>query len=129
MNSATNGVSGSEISSRSWTRTFASSAESRSSRRSTRGSIASARASATRCVRCSPSARVTLVSARTAGAAATAGRMGYRHEADGVEEGADGLIVATRLRRRSWGMSYGRVEVTDAAGRRAWTNPLWYDEG
>ena len=37
------------ISSRSWTRTFASSAESGSSSSSTRGSIASARASATRC--------------------------------------------------------------------------------
>jgi hypothetical protein len=53
--------------------------------------------------------------------------MGYRYEVDAVEEDADGLIVAALLRRRSWGMPYGRVEVRDTAGRLAWTNPLWFD--
>jgi hypothetical protein len=77
-------------------------------------------------VRCTPAASVTLVSARTAGARANAGRMGYRNEVDAVEENADGLVVSVRLRRRSWGMPYGRVEVADPLGRRAWTNPLWY---
>jgi predicted metal-dependent phosphoesterase TrpH len=80
-------------------------------------------------VRCTPAASVTLVSARTAGARVNAGRMGYRNDVEAVEEDADGLVVGARLRRRSWGMSYGRVEVADPLGRRAWTNPLWYDEG
>ncbi len=80
-------------------------------------------------VRCSPAASVALVSARTSGACVTAGRMGFRQGAEAIEKDADGLIVAVRLQRRSWGQSYGRVEVTDTLGRRAWTNPLWIDEG
>lgn len=78
-------------------------------------------------VRCSPASSVALVSAPTTGARANAGRMGYRNEVEAVEENADGLIVSVRLRRRPSGMPYGRVEVADAVGRRAWTNPLWHD--
>jgi hypothetical protein len=75
-------------------------------------------------VRCSPAASVTLVSSRYRGARANAGRMGYRHNAVVVETDHDGLLTAVRL-ERPYGTPFGRVEVADESGRRAWTNPLW----
>jgi hypothetical protein len=75
-------------------------------------------------VRCSPAASVTLVCERRRGARANAGRLGYPHGADILERDADGLITAVRLRRPT-GTAFARVEVADAAGKRAWTNPLW----
>jgi hypothetical protein len=77
-------------------------------------------------VRCTPAASVTLVSARTAGARANTGRMGWRWRVDDVVEDDEELVVEVRLQRRGADrMPYGRVEVTDTRGRRAWTNPLW----
>lgn len=75
-------------------------------------------------VRCSPAASVTLFAGRRRGARVNAGRLGYPHEGRALELTDDGLITAVELRRPRRA-PYGRVEVADAAGRRAWTNPLW----
>lgn len=78
-------------------------------------------------VRCSPAASVTLLAGRRRGARANAGRLGYPHHARVLEKNDDGLITAVRLGRPP-GAPYGRVEVADASGGRAWTNPLWSRE-
>ena len=61
-------------------------------------------------------------SGRTRGAAVDAGRLGYRY-AGTVLADEDGGIVA-RAARRAWRGANARIEVTDARGNRAWTNPL-----
>jgi hypothetical protein len=73
-------------------------------------------------VRCSPARSVTLVSGRTEGAAVNAGRLGYRYAGEVLAEDDRGITHA-RL-RRPFGAGYARIEVTDANGNRAWTNPL-----
>ena len=73
-------------------------------------------------VRCSPARSVTLVSGRTEGAAVNAGRLGYRYAGEVLAEDDRGITHA-RL-RRPFGARYARIEVTDAKGNRAWTNPL-----
>ena len=75
-------------------------------------------------VRCSPAASVTLFASRMRGARANAGRLGMPNNSQILERDAAGLIIACRL-ERPWNQRYGRVEVADADGRRAWTNPLW----
>jgi hypothetical protein len=75
-------------------------------------------------VRCSPAASVTLLAGRRRGARANAGRLGYPYQAEILERTDDGSILAARLARPR-GTPYGRVEVADTEGRRAWTNPLW----
>ncbi len=75
-------------------------------------------------VRCSPAASVTLYAGRRTGARVNAGRLGYPHAARVLERDDDGAIVAAYL-ERPFKPPYGRVEVADAAGRKAWTNPLW----
>ena len=75
-------------------------------------------------VRCSPAASVTLYAGRRTGARVNAGRLGYPHAARVLERDDDGAIVAAHL-ERPFKPPYGRVEVADAAGRKAWTNPLW----
>ena len=75
-------------------------------------------------VRCSPAASVTLFAGRQRGGRVNAGRLGYPYGARILERNDEGAIVAARLERPG-GTPYGRVEVADAAGRRAWTNPLW----
>jgi hypothetical protein len=75
-------------------------------------------------VGCSPVTSVTLVAGRGKGARVNAGRLGYPHNAEVLERTADGLITAARL-ERPYGAPYGRLQVADAAGGRAWTNPLW----
>jgi hypothetical protein len=75
-------------------------------------------------VRCSPAASVTLYAGRSHGARVNAGRLGYPHFGRVLARNADGAIVAARL-ERPWGTRYGRLEVEDASGRCAWTNPLW----
>jgi hypothetical protein len=77
-------------------------------------------------VRCSPAAAVTLYSGRARGSRANAGRLGYPNGAEVTERDDSGLITSVRL-ERPWRQPYGRVEVLDAAGRRAWTNPLWIE--
>jgi hypothetical protein len=76
-------------------------------------------------VECSPAASVALVTLRTLGARVNMGRMGFRSNGSILETTSTGEIAVARLERwSSW--PTGRVEVTDAAGRRAWTNPLWF---
>jgi hypothetical protein len=75
-------------------------------------------------VHCSPAASVTLLTGKTKGARANAGRLGYPNGSEIVERDSAGLITACRL-ERMWSTPYGRLEVADAVGRRAWTNPLW----
>ena len=75
-------------------------------------------------VECSPAASVTLVSSRARGARANAGRLGYPKDSEILARDADGLITAVRL-SLPYNVPYVRVEVADAGGRRAWTNPLW----
>ena len=75
-------------------------------------------------VRTSPARSVTLVSSRRVGARANAGRLGYPNASQVLERDANGLITACRL-ERPWEAPYGRLEVADAEGGRAWTNPLW----
>jgi hypothetical protein len=75
-------------------------------------------------VRCSPAQSVTLVSSRHRGARANAGRLGYPNLSTILERDADGLITAVRLEKPPLA-PFGRVVVSDTAGRRAWTNPLW----
>ena len=77
-------------------------------------------------VHCSPAAAVTLYSGRSRGSRANAGRLGYPNGANVVERTDDGLITSVRL-ERPWRRPYGRIEVRDAAGGRAWTNPLWIE--
>jgi len=75
-------------------------------------------------IRCSPAASVTLYTGRRRGARANAGRLGYPHKSETLERDENGLITAVRL-ERPFRQPYGRVEVADADGNRAWTNPLW----
>jgi len=75
-------------------------------------------------VHCSPAASVTLYTGRCRGARANAGRLGYPNNAQILERTDDGLITAVRL-ARPFRQPYGRIEVADALGNRAWTNPLW----
>jgi hypothetical protein len=75
-------------------------------------------------VRCSPAAAVTLYAGRWHGARANAGRLGYPSLSEVLERDGAGLITAVRL-QRPYRAPYGRVEVLDGHGRKAWTNPLW----
>ena len=75
-------------------------------------------------VRCSPVASAILMTGRRRGSAVHAGRMGYTFRGRALATSDDGEIVEARLARPSR-TPYGRVEVTDREGRRAWTNPLW----
>jgi hypothetical protein len=74
-------------------------------------------------VECSPCRSVTLVASKTTGAAVHAGRLGYRYKGEVDAESDDGLVVAATLTVPP-GASYARVEVTDTAGRSAWTGPF-----
>ena len=77
-------------------------------------------------VECSPAASVTLASSRGRGARANAGRLGYQKDAQILARDDRGLITHVRL-ERPYQVPYGRIEVADADGRRAWTNPLWIE--
>ncbi|HEX2045624.1 MAG TPA: CehA/McbA family metallohydrolase [Gaiellaceae bacterium] len=74
-------------------------------------------------VRCSAAASVGLVCDPGRGARVHAGRLAYRHGSEVLEADDDGRITAARLARPP-GTSYARLEIVDARGRRAWTNPL-----
>jgi hypothetical protein len=75
-------------------------------------------------VRCSPAEAVTLYSGRSRGARANAGRLGYPNHSEVLERNDEGLITAARL-LRPYEAPYGRVEVLDRNGNKAWSNPLW----
>lgn len=74
-------------------------------------------------VRCSPCRSVTLLTGRSSGAAVHAGRLGYRYAGEIVESSRDGWITAARLDLPELA-PYARLELVDAKGRTAWTNPL-----
>jgi hypothetical protein len=74
-------------------------------------------------VHCSPCRTVTLMSGKSIGAAVNAGRMGYRYSGRVLDEADGGLIVHAQLELPP-AARHARVEVTDAAGRRAWANPF-----
>jgi hypothetical protein len=75
-------------------------------------------------VRSSAARSVTLLAGPRRGASVHAGRLGYRARGEGLETNDDGEIIAARLERLPL-TPYGRVQVVDARGRMAWTNPLW----
>jgi hypothetical protein len=74
-------------------------------------------------VRCSPCRAVTLVSGRSIGSAVNAGRLGYVYRARALATDDDGLLVEATLTVPT-AARHVRVEVTDAAGRKAWANPI-----
>jgi hypothetical protein len=73
-------------------------------------------------IRCSPCRSVTLLAGRTTGAAVNMGRLGYRHHGRELECDDVGLVVHARLDVPP-SARHVRIEATDAAGRKAWTNP------
>ena len=75
-------------------------------------------------VRCSPCHRVTLCTGRRRGSSVSAGRFGYRYGGEILCESDEGKITGARLDRPA-GSPYGRIELVDSYGRKAWTNPLW----
>ena len=75
-------------------------------------------------VRCSPAQSITLYTGRRRGARVNAGLLGYPYNVETLETTDDGLITAVKL-TRPFREPYGRIEVADANGNRAWTNPLW----
>jgi len=72
---------------------------------------------------CSPCRSITLVSGRATGSAVHIGRLGYRHAGRDLECDRDGLVIRARLDIPP-SAKHVRVEVTDAAGRKAWANPF-----
>jgi predicted metal-dependent phosphoesterase TrpH len=75
-------------------------------------------------VRSTPARSITLVTGRTKGARVNAGQGAYIYSGEVLDSNGSGLITEARLTRPA-GAGHGRIEVEDAAGRRAWTNPLW----
>jgi hypothetical protein len=74
-------------------------------------------------VSCSPCRAVTLVSAKSIGAAVNAGRLGYLKDGRIVETAASGLVTKATLKVPP-GASHVRIEATDTAGMKAWSNPF-----
>lgn len=74
-------------------------------------------------VHCDPCRSVTVVFGVSSGSAVHAGRLGYRYGGEILDATADGLITAARLSLPE-AAPYARVEVTDARGGKAWTNPM-----
>jgi hypothetical protein len=58
------------------------------------------------------------------GSAINAGRLGYTIRSEVIDVDDRGLVTAARLERPAF-TPYGRLELRDADGGRAWTNPLW----
>jgi hypothetical protein len=75
-------------------------------------------------VHCSPARSITLVAGRMKGSSVNVGRLGYTPRAEIVATDDRGLVTAARLERPPFA-PYGRLEIRDAEGGRAWTNPLW----
>ncbi len=75
-------------------------------------------------VHCDPCQSVTVVFGISSGASVRAGRLGYRYGGEILATTPDGSITAAQL-DLSEAAKYARVEIADARGRRAWTNPIW----
>jgi hypothetical protein len=73
---------------------------------------------------CSPCQRVTLCTGPRRGSSVSAGRFGYRYAGEILSGADEEEITRARL---EWpaGSHYGRLELVDSYGRKAWTNPLW----
>jgi hypothetical protein len=76
-------------------------------------------------VRCSPCSRVTLCSGHRRGSSVSAGPFGYRYTGEILSEAGEEEITHARLERPGGGL-YGRLELVDSYGRKAWTNPVWH---
>ena len=74
-------------------------------------------------VRCTPARRVTLLAGRARGASVVAGRLGYSHRGEILEQDGYGLVTAVRLVAPA-DAPYARIEVRAADGGTAWTNAL-----
>jgi hypothetical protein len=74
-------------------------------------------------VECDPCVSVRVGFGVSSGASVNAGRLGYRYGGATLATTPEGLITAARLDLPE-GAPYARVEVADARGGRAWTNPL-----
>ena len=74
-------------------------------------------------VQCDPCSSVRVVFGVSSGAAVNAGRLGYRYGGEILATTTNGLITAAQLDLPETA-PYARVEVADARGGRAWTNPL-----
>ena len=74
-------------------------------------------------VQCDPCSSVRVVFGVSSGAAVNAGRLGYRYGGEILAATPSGLITAARLDLPE-AAPYARVEVADARGGRAWTNPI-----
>jgi predicted metal-dependent phosphoesterase TrpH len=74
-------------------------------------------------VKTSPARSVRLMTGRARGASVNAS-VGYSYRGEVLESSGEGGITRARFvaPRRA---PYGRIEVTDWNGDRAWTNPLW----
>jgi hypothetical protein len=75
-------------------------------------------------VRCSPCRRVTLCTGRRRGSSVSSGRFGYQFGGEILSKADEEEITHARLERPA-DSPYGRLELVDAGGRKAWTNPLW----
>src|SRR5918999_1339424 len=73
-------------------------------------------------VRTTPAQRVTLMTGRTRGASVNGGRLGYSSRGEILERSPEGAVTAARLVAPRQA-PYARLEVADANGARAWTNP------
>jgi len=74
-------------------------------------------------VSCSPCRSVTLVSGKSIGSAVNAGRLGYVYGGRALAVDDAGLVIRARLEVPP-AARHVRVEITDAAGRKAWANPI-----
>jgi hypothetical protein len=75
-------------------------------------------------VRCSPCQRVTLCTRRRRGSSVSAGASGYLHRGEILSVSDTGAITGARLEIPPH-VPFGRIEVVDEYGRKAWTNPVW----
>ncbi|MEX0755779.1 MAG: hypothetical protein WD739_12005 [Actinomycetota bacterium] len=75
-------------------------------------------------VHCSPAASVLMRARWELGWGVGAGSRGRQEEARILERDDHGAIVRARFEPEETELGYVRVQVTDASGRSAWTNPL-----
>jgi hypothetical protein len=75
-------------------------------------------------LRTTPAKSITLMTGRARGASVNAGRLGYSYHGEVLERSPDGAVTAARLTAPRQA-PYGRIEVADRNGGKAWTNPLW----
>lgn len=78
-------------------------------------------------VRSSPCRSVFLVGGKSQGAAAHAGRLPYCHRSRVLERADDGSITRARLEIPLEARHF-RIEVVDREARKAWTNPVWFND-